>query len=444
MAASSSIWRPSIVRPRRRSIGVRAGAHRRRKAGERTEKVSMVLFDQYLRCLKGAGGRDRSYLQHLQRAIRRDRLSGYASRAACRSRYGRQQYRGDVHASLRPYRRHGPRGRAVIDLRQLLEIEMEGLAADVERVERRKATIAGLHTVLAALPVLQDEDAWISTSDIAKQWRVSKSLVHKRLARSRLVDHPIPSRTVGGEKYVLRSYIAPILAAWCPTRGHAVVHAEDKDRLRTIGQIRCRQSLPGDQSMSDLERAKAEGAKAEREPHHRDHVEPGGETEPRARKRTRVPAGEAGGRGDRHAPGFRVSSPGEPADDGWAAVAEKLNAQAGHTKAAAAADADDPWIRRGHQTQRRDRPMKRALPPPATDDCGRSSARPDRRDLSRRRRHRDRNRRCRASGRRCRDHHRPAQPPTVRQSSPPARAATSTLTTKAWPKPHSPVTKLTS
>lgn len=104
----------------------------------------------------------------------------------------------------------------MIDLRQLLEIEMEGLAADVERVERRKATIAGLHTVLAAHPVLQDEDAWISTSDIAKQWRVSKSLVHKRLARSRLVEHPIPSRTVGGEKYVLRSYIAPILAAWCP------------------------------------------------------------------------------------------------------------------------------------------------------------------------------------------------------------------------------------
>ena len=38
-----------------------------------------------------------------------------------------------------------------------------------------------------------------------------------------------------------------------------------------------------------------------------------------------------------------ASNLGEPADDGWTAVAEKLNAQAGLAKTTATASADDSW-----------------------------------------------------------------------------------------------------
>ena len=94
--------------------------------------------------------------------------------------------------------------------------------------------------------------------------------------------------------------------------------------------------------MSDLERAKAEGAKAEREriiaimssPEARQNPVLASELAYRQAR----PAAEA-------IATLRVfaSNPGEAADDGWAAVAEKMNAQAGLTKPTVAANADDPW-----------------------------------------------------------------------------------------------------
>ena len=112
------------------------------------------------------------------------------------------------------------------------EAEHERHRAEIDaRLARHRAENAaaeeGHRIVLAALATARgflehdgaalDDRAWISVGALAQTWEVSKDTAYRRLTRSKLVAQPIPSRTVGNEKQVLRAYIAPILSAWSPS-----------------------------------------------------------------------------------------------------------------------------------------------------------------------------------------------------------------------------------
>ena len=106
------------------------------------------------------------------------------------------------------------------DIDRQIDAEYERFQSIVEaETERHRLMLAALSTIRGVMmrdSAEDDREGWISTGVLAQQWRVPKCTVHKRLSRSRLVEQPIPSREVHGQKYVLRSYIAPIIARWCP------------------------------------------------------------------------------------------------------------------------------------------------------------------------------------------------------------------------------------